>query len=359
MKSFFRCTIAMMCFITLAGSVVIAQDLQQQISTLGSAAAKGYISPILSGWGNDLNTGIYYSADLHDVLGFDVGVRAGMSKITDADKTYSLDLPASVKLTSVPGLPSGIIPTGGYIVLTKGVNYQSLPVIAPTAVGNKDNVNVQTTGGRANVYSANGTLIGQTPLGAVPTGQTIFTLPGGFDLGSLGVPLPMPQFDLGLPFGLEFMLRYVPTISAGNTGKFNYMGFGLRYSIDQWIPLCPVNIAVHFMTQKMNFKSTSDADIFSANATAYGLEVSKKFFILTIFGGFQIEKSTLSLAKYSYTGNDPTLIGTSIPGFDVSGANTSRFTVGARILLLFINVHAEYSMATTPMLGAGVGITIR
>ena len=51
--------------------------------------------------------------------------------------------------------------------------------------------------------------------------------------------------------------------------------------------------------------------------------------------------------------------GNTIPGFSIEGSNKSRVTVGARLLLLIVNVHAEYSIADTPMLGAGVGITFR
>ena len=103
-------------------------------------------------------------------------------------------------------------------------------------------------------------------------------LPAGFNLPY--VPLPMPQVSLGLPFGIEVMARYIPTVSAGDEGKFNYSGFGARYSIDQWIPMCPVNIAVHFMTQKLNFKSKSDADIFSGKGTAYGLKSARSLLYL-------------------------------------------------------------------------------
>ena len=365
MKSFFRFTITVICLLALVGSLATAQDLQQQLSTLGSKAAQGYITPILAGWGNDLNSAMYYSADLHDILGFDVGVKVAMSKLTDDDKTYKMDLPDRVKLSTIPGLPSGVIPTGGYVILTKGVNYSSNQITANTAVGPKDGVPIKTTGGTATVYNASGTVVGTTPAGIIPIGQTILTIPGGFDISSLGVPLPMPQFDLGLPFGIEVMLRYVPTISGGDVGKFNYMGFGLRYSISQWLPLFPVDIAAHFMTQKMNFKSKDDKDIFSAKATAYGLEVSKKLFILTLYGGFQLESSSLTLADYQYKGNDPALInsttgqGVIIPGFEVKGTDKSRFTVGARLLLLIVNVHVEYSVAKNPVIAAGVGITLR
>ena len=76
------------------------------------------------------------------------------------------------------------------------------------------------------------------------------------------------------------------------------MGFGLRYDIDQWIPACPVDLAIHLMTQKFNFKSKDNADIFSAKGIAFGVEASKKFFIVTIYGGFQLESSSLTLNDF-------------------------------------------------------------
>lgn len=378
MKSFFRNTFVIMCIITLAGSGVIAQDLQQQISKLGQAAAKGYITPILNGWGNDLNSGIYYSADLHDVLGFDVGVKLAMSHTTDADKSYTLNLPPAINVdaSSIPTPISGaslFTKVGNnYVAYTntqvqvKSGNPYATSITAPTAIGDKNNVVVNGKSGTT-VYSTDGV----TPLYAGKNGiyqqltgldlsnNTLFVLPGGYALGALGVPLPMPQLNLGLPFGLELMLRYFPTTSYQDYGKFNFMGFGLRYSIDQWIPLCPVDLSVHFMTQKLTFQSTGGQDIFTGTANAYGVEVSKKLFILTVYGGFQMESSTLTIADYSYTGADPTLQGEKIPGFEIKGSDKSRVTVGARLLLLFINVHADYSFATNSVFTVGAGITIR
>jgi hypothetical protein len=384
MKSIFRFAIAIICVLALASGIAIAQDLQQQISKLGREAAIGYISPILNGWGNDLNSGSYYSADLHDVLGFDIGVKLAMSHTTDADKSYTLNLPSAINIDKSSlnyTQPTGVslyeqvtnptthtvsyVPYTNSKVQVQSGNAYATSITAPTAIGDKNNVVVKGKSGTT-VYSVNG-----NPLYAGAGGvynqlpnfdlsnNTLFTLPGGYSMGSLGVPLPMPQLNLGLPFGLEFMLRYFPTTSYQDYGKFSYMGFGLRYDIDQWIPLCPVDIAVHFMTQKLTFKSSSDQDIFTGKATAYGIEVSKKLFILTLYGGFQMESSTLTLADYTYSGNDPTLQGLIVNGFEIKGSDKSRFTVGARLLLLFINVHADYSFATTPVLTLGAGITIR
>ncbi len=361
MKSLFRIAAVCLCIMALAGGTARAQDLQQQFSQLGRQAAIGYLNPVLSGWGNDLNSGIFSSADLHEVLGFDLGLKFAMSRITDADKTYNLALPSIIVDPSSLGVTTynGVaIPAGSKLTLISGVNYPA-SITANTAVGSKDNTVISTIGGSSAVITSPDTLLNGKTIKLPNQPQAIRTITGGFDIGALGVPLPMPQLNLGLPFGLEFMVRYVPTIPTGDFGKFNSMGFGLRYDIDQWIPFCPVDIAAHFMTQKMTFKSSDDKDILTGKATAYGLEVSKKLSILTVFAGYQLESSTMTISDYTYTGNDPSLQGTSISGFEVEGSNKSRFIVGARVLLLFLNVHADYSVATTSVFTVGAGISIR
>lgn len=330
MKSFFhKAGVLAAAVALLAGTARAQDDLATQLSKLGFDAAQKYTTPLLQGIGADLNTGFYHSADLHDILGFDVGVKVGFASFTDEDKTYTLDLPSQITANYM-NIP---------ITFTRGVHYPD-QVTAQSAVGSADETSVTTTAQN----------------GLVPAGTEILRLPGGFDLPTM--PLPMPQAAIGLPFGLEIIGRFIPTISAGDAGKFNYTGFGLRYDVDQWLPLFPIDIAVHFATQKLNFKDENDADIFSASATAYGVEVSKKLIFITAYAGFQLESSTMSIA--SFTGYDPAT-GTSItiPGFDVEGKNSSRFTVGLRMLLLILNVHAEYSLASTPVFGLGAGISIR
>jgi hypothetical protein len=358
MKSIFRCPAAIICVLVFCGSIATAQDLQQQFSKLGREAAIGYTSPILSGWGNDLNSGIYSTADLHNVLGFDVGVSFSTSKFTDADKTYILTLPTTMTVNS-SDLGLNGYPQGTTVTLSSSGTSPNYPVTvqANTAVGNKDDVNVKTLGGTGIIKNGT-TVLGTVP---IPPDKIILSLPGGYDLGSVGlggVPLAMPQLALGLPFGLEVIGRWVPPIKT-DQGKVSNMGFGIRYDIDQWIPVCPVDIAVHFMTQKLTFKSNSDQEIFTGKATAYGVEVSKSLFILTLYSGFQLESSSITFNDYTYTGSDIGTGQTTIQGFEVKGNNKSRFTIGARLLLLFINLHADYSFATNNVLTLGAGITLR
>ncbi|OGU64283.1 MAG: hypothetical protein A3H45_10895 [Ignavibacteria bacterium RIFCSPLOWO2_02_FULL_55_14] len=311
------------------GTARAQDDLAAQLSKLGAQAAPLYVSPLLNGFSVGMNSAFYHSADLHGVLGFDVGVKIAAARVEDADKTFTLDLPATIVYNGT--------------TFTRGTHYPD-QVTSQTAVGAKTTTDVKT-------------IAPAGPGGAIPTGTTILTLPKGFDLPAVGAPF-IPQVAVGLPFGLEVIGRFAPTMNAGDAGKFSYSGFGLRYDVDQWLPLFPIDIAVHFGTQKMTFKDKADKDIFSASASAYGVEVSKGIIFLTVYGGFQLESSEISVSDF--VGYEPTTgAQVTVPGFTVEGKNKSRLTVGARMLLLFLNVHAEYSVATTPVFALGVGISFR
>ena len=338
MKSIVRYFLTTICVIALVNSLSQSQDLSEQLSKMSGDAANSYVSPLLSGWGVGLNSAFYHSADLHDVLGFDIGIKATFFNWKDGDKTYNFQMPDKIRIYN-PLVAYNPNDPATYSDLLRGNNYPT-SIVAQTVAGEKKSTPVI-----ANLpYN-----LGQ---------QTIFELPGG--LGTPGAGLIIPQASIGLPLGLELIGRFIPTTTIKDIGKVNFMGFGLRYSIDQWIPICPVDIAVHFMIQKFNFKDSSDNNLISASASAYGVEISKRLFIFTVYGGFQMEKAKFTVGPY----NAKIVSGTStipvaVDAFDVESPNKSRFTVGVRLLLLILNVHAEYSIAETPIFGAGVGITIR
>ena len=312
---------------TFAASEALSQssDLGAQLSKVAGKNAESYLGPILSGWGADLNSGFYHSADLHSTLGFDVGLKFSAALVKDEDKVFDFALPSTIKL--------------GAVTYTAGTDYDAVITGSPTAVGEATGKEVKIKAGRPGA------------------GTTIFTAPPGFNLPA--VPLIMPQASIGLPFGLEVTGRFVPSISAGDAGKVGFVGFGLRHDIDQYIPLLPVDIAAHFMMQKLTFsKKTDDEKIMSASGTAFGLEVSKSLILLTVYGGFQIESSKWEFEPWDYT--DPTTNTTvKVSGFSFEGKNKSRVHVGARLLLLFLNIHADYSLSANPVVTAGVGITFR
>jgi hypothetical protein len=320
--------VAFGCLTVFCFSSLAQDDLGKQLSKMARDNAPNYLTPLLSGLGADLNSGFYHSADLHDILGFDVGLKVGATWMKDEDKVFDFALPDEITYSGVR--------------LRAGIDYDKIVSGSPTAVGEQAGKEVKVKSTSAFV-----------PL----RGQTIFTTPQGFNLKA--VPLVMPQAAIGLPLGLEVIGRFIPTVSLPeDAGKVNYFGFGIRHDLDQYIPMFPIDVAIHFMKQKLWLSDNADKKILSASGTAYGIEVSKSFALLTLYGGYQLEKSSWDIEPYNYT--DPST-GTSlqIAGLSVEGKNTSRFHAGVRLLLLLINVHADYSFATQPVITAGVGISLR
>lgn len=329
MKQLGRGMVLGACLLTFSISLYAQNDLGSQISKVAGANAKNYLGSFLSGLGADLNSGFYHSADLHDVLGFDLGLKVGAVMVKDEDRLFDFEMPDEVSHSS--GL-----------TLRAGTDYDKIITGSPSVLGDKQGKEVKVKSTSPNL-----------PL----RGTTIFTTPAGFDLKYL--PLAAPQASIGLPLGLEVIGRFIPTVSLPeDAGKVNFVGFGLRHDIDQYIPLLPIDIAVHFMTQKLTVSDNKDAKLLTATGTAYGIEVSKSLVLFTLYGGFQIEKSKWEIEPYTFSDiSSGTTV--KVDGFSLEGVNTSRFHAGIRILLLFVNIHADYSFATQPVLTAGVGISFR
>lgn len=328
-----RSAVAVFIVLSFVGVRGVAQDdLGKQLSKVAGQNAVNFLTPLLSSWGADLNSGFYYSADLHSILGFDIGLKASAVLVKDEDKAFDLTLPD--QLTFKVGNVD--------YVAQAGRDYDKVILGTPTAVGT-------ATGKELRVKTT-------SPLYPIAGNQVIFTTPHGYDLKY--VSLLVPQASIGLPLGIEVMGRFIPPTSVGDAGKINFVGFGLRHDIDQYIPLMPIDIAVHFMTQKLTLSDNADKKVLSASGTVYGVEVSKSFALLTLYGGFQIENSAWEIEPYLF--NNPETGSTiQMSGFSVEGKNKSRFHGGLRFLLLFINIHADYSFSEHPVATAGVGISFR
>ncbi len=291
-------------------SMLAAQDLGDQLKQMAKVNAERYVTPLMNGWGVALNSGIYHTADVHSILGFDVHVKLTGALMQEADKKYTFETP------DVPGyVRNGAGPTG----------YPG-QIEANSVVGDKATKEV-----RAN------------------DGTLLLTIPGGLDIPT--TPLIIPQVSIGLPFGFEVTGRFFPTTKIGDVGKVNLLGFGLRHDIDQYIPLLPVDVAVHFVTQKLSYEDGQGTKLLEASGTAYGVEVSKHLLLLTVYAGFQLESSSIKVGPYTFNGSPIE--------FTVDGNTSSRLLVGARLSLVFLNIHADYNLGTTKAFALGVGISFR
>jgi hypothetical protein len=324
--------------IVLAALVLSAHPInaQDDLSTklsqfLGENGTK-YIQPAISSFSADLNSGIFQSAEVHGLLGFDVGFVAMFAPVLDSKKTFRATLPETVDINGV--------------TYHAGRDYDEF-VTTPTALGPETGAEVLTKGG-------------------TPTG---FQFPGGTDLKL--IPLIAPQLKVGGPMGTELIIRYVPEVTLNDAvGKLKLVGIGAKHSISQWLPgpsvtgaakpgSFPLDISVGLMYQAFSIQDTAGGDFIKTKAFSIGAQASKNILFLTIYGGIAYETATTTIS-YNY---QPTVSeGIEIPPQRVNlegikGDNTFRITGGLKFHWLLIDLFADYSVASQPAISAGLALS--
>jgi hypothetical protein len=289
----------------ILGSTVFAQTLEERLQKFGEDYAKGYTKPFVDAFGAGLNSGWYHTANVDDGLSLYFGVKAMLLPIPDDGKKFKIRSP-----------------------------YDQVEQEVSTAFGDETEVLISRT---------------NIPAGITPDPEKY---PKGFNIGF--VPLAVPHISVGNIFGTRVMLRFFPKTKLGDYGEFEFLGFGVQHSISRHIPGVPLDIAANFGYQSLKLGS-----LISASAFTLGAQASKSLSILTVYGGLAYETSSMSFgydAKYT----DPTNpTGPQIQkhiGFDASGKNSFRFTMGVGLDLLILKINADYSLASQPAATVGVGI---
>jgi hypothetical protein len=185
-------------------------------------------------------------------------------------------------------------------------------------------------------------------------GSAPYTLPDGANMNT--IPIPCASISLGLPFGNEIMIRALPPISLpDDLGKIGMWGVGWKHSIDQYLPhLFPVHLSVQGVYQSIEIADIIDISAFAINAHA-----SKNLLMLTVYGGFGYEKTTIDV-EYTYMEkNNPADPDEKTPRqytLDFEASNHFSTTVGARWSLGLIDFFADYTVSNYNSINFGIGI---
>lgn len=153
-------------------------------------------------------------------------------------------------------------------------------------------------------------------------------------------PLAIPQITIGSLMGTEATFRYF-AYENDDIGEISLYGWGLRHSISQYIPLCPVDIAAGFFHQKFSVGSYVDA-----TALFYGIQVSKQFSVLILYAGVGGEKSTLNL---DYEFEDTNI------SFDMDGENKTRMTIGTGLDFKYVKFYLDFNLAPQNVISGSIG----
>jgi hypothetical protein len=294
-----------------------------------------YVAPFMKTTSASLNQGWYNTAKAHKIAGFDLTITVNAMNIPGTDLFYNVD---DLNLDNIELDPS----SPGY------ANGQ-----APTLFGPEDAPRFR---------------LKDDPF------ATPFEGPGGLDpKGNIGlnrIPVPMAHFGIGLPKGTDVKVRFVPTQNFDGT-ELKLFGIGVMHDIKQWIPgikLLPFDLSGFVGYTKMSVTYQIDDTAgnedqqgsISMNATTIQALISKKFSVVTFYGGlgYNIAKSNIAL-KGRYDFDDNGSKETVNPVNLDYAASGPRLTGGMRLKLAIFTFHADYTLQKYNCLSAGFGLAIR
>lgn len=331
-----------------------------------NAIFNGYMSPLMKSFGAGLNSGWFQTAKPHGIGGFDITVSANVTFAPTEDQTYSI---------------------GGLKKMRPAAGESS---IAPSIFGDaKDGPKVE--------------VIEKSPFTGNDTAITTFNLPPGLGVNIFAVPTA--QLSVGVGFGTDVAVRFVPNISAGDAG-IGMFGFAIKHDFKQWIPglkTMPFDMSVMFGYTTMGadvkfigadaITPSTDTNVYNPNPTkkynnqkvefkstawTTNLIISKKLgpFTPYIGLGYQDASTTLKLLgdyPFSVPNDVANATNPSDPSFgkplkvmDITDPVTItgdiggfRANIGFRLKLAVLTIHADYTLGQYNVLSAGLGLNIQ
>lgn len=316
-----------------------------------NALVKAYLNPYAMALGDGLNNGWYNSAATHKLFGFDLNLSVSAIQIPDNATTFDLN---------ELGLSS-------HLTLADPTKH-----IAQTVAGS------DVEGPRLIMRDLDNNEIGS------------FSTPKGTGLDI--VPVPVLQLGFGLLPHTDVIGRFVPELKYDNSGdqmKFGFWGIGVKHNFKEWVPFLkslPFDASVFGSYSKISAESeiTFDPNDFSegnvrvlfegnnqmltfdTKTTKYGLVLSKKIGVLTVFGGIgqsSSETSIVLLGKYiiettfhkdgqTYVTND-NLTNPIDLNFQ---SNKMCVDAGLRLKLAFFSLFASVNRAEYTSYNAGISL---
>jgi hypothetical protein len=342
-----------------------------------------YMEPLGKAWVYDMGNGWYNTAAPHKLLGFDITFGAALASPTSADKEFDL---ATLGLTAIT--PADPAKTKAPTILNGDIKNSLNIVLKGTFNG--------PTGPQP--YTQN--LTEKNPL--VLQG---FSLPAG-----MGMPLPYAQVGIGLVFGTDVTIRFFPQMKLGSYGKLGLWGFAIKHDIKQWIPVVkelPFDASVLIGYTKftssvdIDYKKsiTGSVDYVNAavviptnqkienelSALSMNLLVSKKLLFFTPYLGIGYLSGSFKLnlngdyilptlaANPGFNPLQPISTTNPITRTEINTTSTiiknpvkidnpasgMNLTVGFRIKLLILTLHAQYTLQEYSTITAGLGFSFR
>ena len=284
--------IMLTCLLGLSMAASEDTDFDKAIKAFDQNNIGGYIQPMVDYFGANMSGGWYHSAAIPQTgLSLSVNIIAMGSLVQDDQKTFTAVAPA------------------GYNPST----FQSATIFGGE-------------GGEA-------------------------TGPGGLSYGASGgifntalFPLATLQLTVGSIYGTEAIIRGVPLPEIGNAPKVTFVGFGVRHSISQYLPEAPLDLAAGVFYNHIDV-----GDLVAMKSFAFGVQASKSFSVLEVYGGLAYEKSSTDISYVSTSTGSPNV------SVSLDGANTFRATAGVGLNLAVLHFFVDANVGSITNLSGGIG----
>lgn len=337
---------------------------EETLKQLTQQAASGYLAPIVTPIGVDLNGGWFHKAPPAKIFGLSLEFGlVGMATTVPADvaRTFSVtdttfrfgDEQAEDLLTAAGFDPYDNDVGTAFFDQIKDQDF-SVSIHGPNIMGSSDDdIEIDFSGADVTFIDPNTLLERTETLGAGTWALGVGGLEFLEDLSF--VPLAAPQLSFGTVFGTRATIRYIPTINLSSIpgaslfldedfGKISYFGFGLQHNPGVFLPNpLPLDVALAFYTQTFKIGE----DFLKVKTTSYGVNASKQLGIgpvnITPYAGIMFETSKIDIA-YTYV-----VEGLGTPqeidiALELEGENKRRITIGVSVKLLLFNINADYNI---------------
>lgn len=334
MKKFYTILIAVILFFgTQKG---IAQESMDRLLASGITDAnillKGYVDPFMKGFGTGLGGGWYNTAKAHESLGFDISASVSLAYVPDKDMFYNVN--------------------------DQLQNTQLLDDQAPTLFGPEEAPLYEYT------YRDELTGLNMKEQFEGPPGMGIKN-----ELGFNAAPVPMAQIGIGVIKNTDIKIRWTPELKLASNGKFKLMGVGVMHDVKQHIPglkSLPFDLSAFVgytdVSTTVDLQDDTEVDNrgeFDIDTWTFQGLISKKFSVLTVYGGMGYNKVTSELkmkGEYMY-GSEGDIV--TDPISLSFGSEGPRMTTGVRLKLAVVTLHADYTLQEYGVLTMGVGVSFR
>lgn len=298
----------------------------------------GYLSPLMKGAIYSSNAGWFNGAKVHKKLGFDLSLKLNISFVPKNEQIFLID-DLDYVTTTATNLPT----------IIGDSREESLTVTIPTD-------------------------------GTIPEMRAIIKAPKGIKnkvpLG--GVPAPVLQLGIGLPFKSEAVIRYSPEYHRQGI-DMSLKGIGFKHNLMQYFnPFAkfPLNVSAFASFSKMeidydiqsfsSLEGKGQFSEFSLNNYNLLLICSVDLPIISFYGSFGYSGGRSSFnMKGEYNLNYVTE--TNIPiqrkledpiqmSFNVNDFQT---TLGVKYKLLIFNAFLDYTFQNYNTISAGISVNIR